>query len=61
MDSTQFNDQLDAALRSIRLAKAQVASLKKKLDQGASDASELVAVETMIAMILTKLEALRQP
>jgi hypothetical protein len=59
MDATLVNDEIEAVMRTIRLAQAQVATLKKICAGDTSRLEELESVEVVLDMVMRKLEALK--
>lgn len=60
MDSALLNDEVDAAIRSIRLAQAQIANVKKKhFANDSAKSDEMDSVEIILGIILKKLESLK--
>ena len=60
MDSALLKDEVDAAIRSIRLAQAQIANIKKKhFANDSAKSDEMDSVEVILGIILKKLESLK--
>jgi hypothetical protein len=60
MTDTHVNDELQAAIRTIRLAQAQLANVRKRFANDNDKRETLESVELVLALVLNKLDGLKE-